>query len=108
MKPWQAQPAAPGAAPAAASGQQASDPQATDTSPHYCPTDLLASFALLMAGHGRCICTPMMLGDREYAMWQLTCAQAIEGDAELARVAKRLSAYFDDPEHSGMPVLGFA
>ena len=73
----------------------------------YCPTGLLASFALLMAGHGRCVHTDMMLGDREYAMWQLACAKATD-DAELGAVADRLFAYFDDPQHTGMPVLGTA
>ena len=75
--------------------------------PRYCPTGPLASFALLMAGHGRCVNTDMMLGDREYAMWQLACARAMD-DRELAALAGRLSAYFDDPEHSAMPVLGTA
>jgi hypothetical protein len=75
--------------------------------PRYCPTQLLATFTLLMAGHGRCVHADMMLGDREYAMWQLACAQAID-DPELADVAARLFAYFDDPQHSGMPVLGTA
>ena len=75
--------------------------------PRYCPTELLADFALLMAGHGRCVCTSMMLGDREYAMWQLACAKAMD-DAELSALAARLFAYFDDPQHSGMAVLGTA
>jgi len=61
----------------------------------YCPVELLDRFALLMAGHGRCVRTAMMLGDREYAMWQLACARAID-DAELAEVAQRLFAYFDE------------
>lgn len=65
--------------------------------PRYCPTGLLAGFALLMAGHGRCVHTAMMLGDREYAMWQLACARSL-GDEELAAVATRLFAYFDDPQ----------
>ena len=65
--------------------------------PRYCPTGLLAGFALLMAGHGRCVHTAMMLGDREYAIWQLACARSL-GDEELAAVAKRLFAYFDDPK----------
>lgn len=63
--------------------------------PLYCPTELLGRFTLLMAGHGRCVSTAMMLGDREYAMWQLACARAM-GDAELDEVGKRLFAYFDD------------
>jgi hypothetical protein len=76
--------------------------------PRYCPTDLLASFALLMAGHGRCVNTTMMLGDREYAMWQLACAIAMDGDSELAAVAGRLFSYFDDPQHSATPMMGMA
>lgn len=80
---------------------------ADGASPRYCPTRLLADFALLMAGHGRCVNTSMMLGDREYAMWQLACARAME-DAELGALATRLFAYFDDPQHTGLPVLGIA
>ncbi|MBA2674807.1 hypothetical protein [Ramlibacter sp.] len=63
--------------------------------PRYCPTDLLAAFTLMMAGHGRCINTPMMLGDREYAMWQLACARTL-GDEDLKDAATRLFSYFDD------------
>ncbi len=63
--------------------------------PRYCPTDLLAAFALMMAGHGRCIDTPMMRGDREYAMWQLACARTL-GDEDLKDAATRLFSYFDD------------
>jgi hypothetical protein len=77
------------------------------SAPRYCPTGLLASFSLLMAGHGRCVNTAMMLGDREYAMWQLACAHALD-DAELRAVAARLFGYFDDPQHSALPVLGTA
>jgi hypothetical protein len=73
----------------------------------YCPSDLLADFALLMAGHGRCINTSMMLGDREYAMWQLACARAMD-DEELGALVTRLFGYFDDPQHTGMAVLGTA
>ena len=76
-------------------------------SPRYCPTELLATFSLLMAGRGRCVNTDMMLGDREYAMWQLACARASD-DAELAAVASRLFGYFDDPQHSGVAVMGTA
>lgn len=60
----------------------------------YCPTDLLGTFTLLMAGHGRCVSAAMMLGDREYAMWQLARAQTLP-DEELKSVALRLFAYFD-------------
>jgi hypothetical protein len=68
----------------------------------YCPMHLLDAFALLMAGHGRCVCTSMMLGDREYAMWQLARAHTL-GDAELREVAAKLFAYFDD-ENLQVPV----
>jgi hypothetical protein len=96
----------------AAAGQgdaslEASDEFQFEESPRYCPTTLLASFALLMAGRGRCVNTDMMLGDREYAMWQLACARASD-DSELAAIASRLFAYFDDPQHTGMAVMGTA
>lgn len=68
----------------------------------YCPTQMLSAFALLMAGHGRCVCTSMMLGDREYAMWQLARAHTY-GDAELRELAARLFAYFDD-DRAPVPV----
>jgi hypothetical protein len=68
----------------------------------YCPTRLLSAFALLMAGHGRCINTTMMLGDREYAMWQLARAHTL-GDPEVRELAARLFAYFDD-ERAPTPV----
>jgi hypothetical protein len=78
-----------------------------DGSPRYCPTGTLASFALLMAGHGRCVNTDMMLGDRDYAMWQLACARAMD-DRELSALGRRLFAYFDDPQHCAAPVPGTA
>lgn len=62
----------------------------------YCPTQLLSAFALLMAGHGRAVNTSMMIGDREYAMWQLARAHTM-ADRELRVIAARLFAYFDDP-----------
>jgi hypothetical protein len=49
---------------AGASLEASDDLLAPPRSPRYCPTGLLASFALLMAGHGRCVNTDMMLGDR--------------------------------------------
>lgn len=85
----------------------ASDDYPAPRSPRYCPVELLATFALLMAGHGRCVNTDMMLGDREYAMWQLACARATD-DPELCEVTGRLFGYFDDPQHSAMPVMGTA
>ena len=80
----------------------ASDEFETPDMARYCPTRLLSAFALLMSGHGRCINTTMMLGDREYAMWQLARAHTL-GDAELREVAARLFAYFDD-ERAPPPV----
>ena len=96
------------AAPASGGSLDASD-EAADAvrSPRYCPTAMLASFALLMAGHGRCVNTDMMLGDREYALWQIACARATE-DPELIALADRLFAYFDDPQHTGVAVMGTA
>lgn len=97
---------------AAAAAKQGSSLEACDdfeggASPRYCPTGLLQGFALLMAGRGRCVNTDMMLGDREYAMWQLACARASD-DPELVSLATRLFFYFDDPLHCEMPVLGTA
>ena len=73
----------------------ASDEFIAPDAARYCPLQLLSAFALLMAGHGRCINTSMMLGDREYAMWQLARAHTV-GDREVREVAARLFAYFDD------------
>lgn len=67
----------------------------------YCPTELLGSFTLLMAGHGRCVSADMMLGDREYAMWQLARAHTMADD-HLRSVAVRLFSYFDDPRGWGV------
>ena len=104
----QAHPESGGAAAAdAESSLDVGDESLASDHPRYCPTDLLASFTLLMAGHGRCVHADMMLGDREYAMWQLACAQGLD-DPELAEVVARLFPYFDDPQHSGMAVVGTA
>jgi hypothetical protein len=98
----------PGGAPQGAAPRRGSDEFLVGSrSPRYCPTGLLAGFALLMAGHGRCVNTDMMLGDREYAVWQIACARAMD-DAELVEVATRLFGYFDDPLHSATPILGTA
>src|SRR3569832_2727894 len=61
----------------------------------YCPARLLEAFCLLMSGHGRCVSTAMMLGDREYAMWQLARAHTL-ADPEVREIAARLFGYFDD------------
>ena len=96
------------AALAAASLEAADDSGPARRAPRYCPTELLASFALLMAGHGRCVNTDMMLGDREYAMWQLACARAMD-DAELRRrwpaACSPTSTIRSTP---AMPVMGTA
>lgn len=68
----------------------------------YCPLHLLGAFALLMSGHGRPVCTSMMLGDREYAMGQLARAHTL-GDAQLREVAARLFEYFEG-ERAPVPV----
>ena len=94
------------AAAAAAASLESCDDFELEATPRYCPTGLLQSFALLMAGRGRCVNTDMMLGDREYAMWQLACARASD-DPELVALAIRLFFYFDDPL-GDLPVLGTA
>ena len=66
----------------------------------YCPTELLGTFTLLMAAAGRCVSADMMLGDREYAMWQLARAHTMAND-QLRTVAVRLFSYFDDPRGWG-------
>ena len=109
MNPLHAHPAAPEVQPKVEglSLEASDDLEGLQASPRYCPTGLLASFALLMAGHGRCVITDMMLGDREYAMWQLACARATD-DPELQDLASRLFAYFGEPQHSALPVMGTA
>jgi hypothetical protein len=79
------------------------------TEHRYCPMEMLASFALLMAGHGRCVSTDMMLGDRHYAMDQLARARALH-DPELAAVVQRLADYFAGSPSAGavMPQLNTA
>jgi len=69
-------------------------------SARYCPTELLGTFTLMMAGHGRSVSASMMLGDREYAMWQLARAHTMSDDP-LRAIAVRLFAYFDDPRGWG-------
>jgi hypothetical protein len=95
------------APPASDTPLEPSDELLESGAPHYCPPQLVADFALLMAGHGRCVSASMMLGDPEYALWQLACARAMD-DPELAALATRLFAYFDDPQHPALPVLGTA
>ena len=69
MTPMHARaPLAPTGVPPADSLDASDDFDGAPRSPHYCPIELLARFALLMAGRGRCVHTDVMLGDREYAM----------------------------------------
>lgn len=75
--------------------------------PRYWPTELLATFTLLMAGHGRCVSSAMMLGDREYALWQLARAHTMDDD-RLREVAVQLFAYFDDAQHWARTVVHHA
>jgi hypothetical protein len=91
-----AHPGAPSSTPAGETSLDASDEfDAAFDGARYCPTDLLATFTLLMAGHGRCVSAAMMLGDREYAMWQLARGRTV-ADEELRTVTDRLFSYFDD------------
>ncbi len=78
---------------AATDGAAGGGDATSSASPRYCPIGVLACFTLLMAGHGRCVHASMMLGDHEYALWQLAWAQGA-GDGELRSVAARLRAYF--------------
>jgi hypothetical protein len=73
----------------------ASDDFELPSSTQYCPTELLGTFTLLMAGHGRCVSAAMMLGDREYAIWQLARAQTLS-DPTLRQAAVGLFAYFGE------------
>ncbi len=66
----------------------------------YCPTELLGTFTLLMAGQGRRVSSDMMLSDREYAMWQLARAHSMADD-QLRSIAVRLFSCFDDPRGWG-------
>jgi hypothetical protein len=79
----------------AATSLDASDDFDEADSRRYCPTRLLCAFSLLMAGHGRCVNLSMMLGDREYAMWQLARAHTL-ADPELREISAQLFAYFYD------------
>lgn len=74
----------------------ASDEYNEPRTERYWPTELLGTFTLLMASHGRCVSSAMMLGDREYALWQLARAHTMDDD-KLREVAVHLFTYFDDP-----------
>ncbi len=65
----------------------------------YCPTGLLSAFVESMAANGRPVSMTSMLGDREYAMWQLARAHTM-GDSQLRAIAAKLFDYFDDLDHA--------
>lgn len=95
------QPAAAIAPPPQPLSLDASDEFDSLDASRYCPLELLGTFTLLMAGHGRCVSAAMMLGDREYAMWQLARAHTL-ADESVRSVAVRLFTYFDDPRGWGL------
>lgn len=60
----------------------------------YWPAETLNLFMLRMAAAGHCVNAAMMLGDRDYALQQLTLALALK-DQALRGLADELNAYFD-------------
>lgn len=59
----------------------------------YWPAETLNVFMLRMAAAGHCVNAAMMLGDRPYALQQLTVALALK-DQALRDLARELSEYF--------------
>lgn len=59
----------------------------------YWPAETLNVFMLRMAAAGHCVNAAMMLGDRPYALQQLTIALALE-DQALRELATELAGYF--------------
>lgn len=59
----------------------------------YWPAETLNVFMLRMAAAGHCVNAAMMLGDRPYALQQLTLAMALK-DQALRGLAAELSEYF--------------
>ena len=59
----------------------------------YWPAETLNVFMLRMAAAGHCVNAAMMLGDRDYALRQLTVALALQ-DHALRDLAGELHAYF--------------
>ena len=60
----------------------------------YWPAETLNLFMLRMAAAGHCVNAAMMLGDRTYALQQLTLALALK-DQALRGLADELNTYFD-------------
>lgn len=59
----------------------------------YWPAETLNVFMLRMAAAGHCVNAAMMLGDRDYALQQLTVALALQ-DQALRDLASELRSYF--------------
>lgn len=59
----------------------------------YWPAETLNIFMLRMAAAGHCVNAAMMLGDRGYAVQQLTVALALQ-DQALRDLASELRGYF--------------
>lgn len=59
----------------------------------YWPAQTLNVFMLRMAAAGHCVNAAMMLGDRSYALQQLTVALALQ-DHALHDLASELRSYF--------------
>lgn len=60
----------------------------------YWPQHSLQAFTLRMASHGLCVSSSMMLGDRRYALEQLSYAHAMADD-ELRGLAVELFRHFE-------------
>lgn len=69
----------------------------------YWPPHALQSFTLRMASHGLCVSSSMMLGDRRYALEQLSHAHSLADD-ELRSLAMELFRFFERRQ-SGLPHL---
>lgn len=60
----------------------------------YWPQNALQAFTLRMASHGLCVSSSMMLGDRRYALEQLSHAHAMADEA-LQGLAMELFHHFE-------------
>ena len=67
----------------------------------YWPQHALQAFTLRMAGHGLCVSSSLMIGDRHYALEQLALAHTL-ADAELRGIAVDLFAHFER-QRRGLP-----
>ena len=60
----------------------------------YWPRNALQAFTLRMAAHGHSVSNNMMLGDRRYALEQLSYAHSM-ADGELQGLAMELFRHFE-------------